>query len=128
MVKDDRDILEILKGELDFLEKGGYRRSVHLPWQRASAFLDSPTCINYGYPYRAHPCNECYLPDFVNPENLSQSVPCHFIVLNESGETIDSLELNGDEEKLEQTLKTWLLARIDGLEEERSQLAMAGCP
>jgi hypothetical protein len=28
MAKDERDILEILKGELNFIEKGGYGRSV----------------------------------------------------------------------------------------------------
>ena len=33
MVKDGRDILELLKEELDFIEKGGYGRSVRTPWQ-----------------------------------------------------------------------------------------------
>ena len=28
MAKDERDILELLKTELDFIEKGGYGRSV----------------------------------------------------------------------------------------------------
>ena len=31
MAKDDRDILEVLKEELDFIEKGGYGRSVRTP-------------------------------------------------------------------------------------------------
>ena len=50
MAKDDRDILELLKDELDFIEKGGYGRSVRTPWKPKSAFQDSLTCINYGYP------------------------------------------------------------------------------
>lgn len=128
MAKDDRDILELLKEELEFLEKGGYRRSPHVPWLPKLAFQDSPICINYGYPYRAHPCNECHLLDFVSPEHQSESIPCHFIPLNEIGETVDSLEADGNEEGLEQALKHWLRASIDGIEEERSQLAMAGCP
>ncbi len=32
MPKDDRDVLEVLKFELDFIEKGGYGRSVRTPW------------------------------------------------------------------------------------------------
>ena len=57
MATDERDILELLKEELDFIEKGGYGRSVRTPWQSKSTFQDSLSCINYGYPYRAHPCN-----------------------------------------------------------------------
>jgi hypothetical protein len=44
--KDDPGI-EILKAELDFLEGGGYGRSVHAPWKPTSVFLDSPTCLNF---------------------------------------------------------------------------------
>ena len=69
MTTDERDILELLKEELDFIEKGGYGRSVRTPWQSKSTFQDSLSCINYGYPYRAHPCNECHLLDFVSPEH-----------------------------------------------------------
>jgi hypothetical protein len=128
MAKDDRDILEVLKAELSFLENNGYARSARMPWQAKSAFQDSLTCINYGHPYRAHPCNECHLLEFVNPENQGKSIPCHFIPLNEKGDTIDSLELEENERKLEQSLKDWLKVIIHGLEEDRSQLAMAGCP
>jgi hypothetical protein len=76
MAHDDRDILELLKDELDFIEKGGYGAQVRTPWKPTSAFQDSLTCINYGYPYRAHPCNECHLIDFVSPDTNAE-VPCH---------------------------------------------------
>jgi hypothetical protein len=92
MAKDDRDILELLKEELAFIEQGGYGRSVRTPWLPKSAFQDSLTCINYGYPYRAHPCTECHLLDFVADEHRSEQVPCHYIPLNEAGETIEDLE------------------------------------
>lgn len=128
MAKDDRDILEILRKELAFLERGGYRSAAQNAWLEKSIFEDSPTCINYGYPYRAHPCNECHLLDFVSPENQNQWIPCHFIPLNECGETVDSLESGNDGPKLERTLQGWLKSSIDSIEEERSQLAMAGCP
>lgn len=45
MTNDGRDILELLKGELDFIENGGYGRSVRTPWKPKSAFQDSLTCI-----------------------------------------------------------------------------------
>jgi hypothetical protein len=128
MVYDERDILEVLREELTFLEGDGYRGSAKQPWQGKSIFIDSPTCINYGYPYRAHPCNECQLLDFVTPEHQNQWIPCHFISLNERGETIEFLELHDNEDKLERTVKDWLQTSINVIEEERSQLAMAGCP
>ena len=125
MAKDDRDILEILKGELDFIEKGGYGRSVRTPWQPKSPFQDSLTCINYADPKRAHPCNECHLLDFVRPEHHGEVVPCHFIPLNEAGETIETLELEDNEAKLERQVKDWLRTRIREIEEERSEPAVA---
>jgi hypothetical protein len=125
MATDERDILELLKDELDFIEKGGYGRSVRTPWQSKSAFQDSLTCINYGYPYRAHPCNECHLLEFVSPEHRTEAVPCHFIPLNSDGETIEDLELTDNEAKLEREVATWLRARIKQLEAERAEHAKA---
>jgi hypothetical protein len=128
MAKDDRDILEILRDELDFIEKGGYGRSVRTPGQPKSAFQDSLTCLNYGYPYRAHPCNECHLLDFVSAEHQAEAVPCHFIRLNEAGDTIEDLELEDNQAKLERELRNWLRVRINEIEEERAAQAVAGCP
>src|SRR5215218_10948192 len=93
MATDERDILELLRDELDFIEKGGYGRSVRTPWQRKSAFQDSLSCINYGYPYRAHPCNECHLLDFVSPENRTQEESCHFLRFNTDGCSFEDLQL-----------------------------------
>jgi len=121
MTTDERDLLEILKNELDFIEKGGYGRSVRTPWHEKSTFQDSLSCINYGYPYRAHPCNECHLLEFVNPENWTQAVPCHHIPLNADGDTIEELESRDNQAKLEREVMDWLRARIAEIEEERSQ-------
>ena len=128
MTNDDRNILELLKDELNFIEKGGYGRSVHTPWMRQSTFQDSLTCINYGYPYRIHPCNECHLLDFVSPEHQGNEIPCHYIPLNEAGETIEDLEESDNQAKLERKVSEWLRARIYELEDERATQAMAGCP
>jgi hypothetical protein len=123
MAKDDRDVLEVLKDELRFIEQGGYGRSVRTPWESRSAFQDSLTCINYGYPYRAHPCSECLLRDFVSPQHYGEQVPCHFIPLNAAGDTIDSLELKDNEAKLEREVSEWLRIKIHELEEERANRA-----
>jgi hypothetical protein len=128
MVKDDRDILELLKDELSFIEQGGYGRSVRTPWKPSSTFQDSLTCVNYGDPYRAHPCSECNLIDFVDSEHQCTDIPCHHIPLNEAGETIEDLEAADNEAKLEQKVKEWLRARIKQIEEERVIQAMAQCP
>ena len=125
MTTDDRDILELLRDELDFIEKGGYGRSVRTPWHEKSTFQDSLSCINYGYPYRAHPCNECHLIEFVRPEDRTQPVPCHCIPLNTDGDTIQELELQDNQAKLEHEVTDWLRNKIKEIEEERSALAMA---
>jgi hypothetical protein len=121
MAKDDRDLLELLKQELAFIEQGGYGRSVRAPWLPKSIFQDSLSCLNYGYPYRAHPCTECHLLDFVEPDDRSQTVPCHFIPLNEEGNTIEELEMDGNEVKIERAVKSWLQGKISQLETERSK-------
>jgi len=120
MSKDDRDILEVLKEEIGFIEQGGYGRYVRTPWKPTSAFQDSLTCINYGYPYRAHPCGECNLIDFVPDENRSDWVPCHHIPMDETGKTIEMLENEDNQKKMESTVTDWLRAKIQQIEEERA--------
>ena len=120
MATEDRDLLELLKDELAFIQQGGYGRSVRTPWLPKSTFQDSLSCLNYGYPYRAHPCSECELMEFVRPQDRSQTIPCHFIPLNSSGTTIEELELEGNEQQLEGAVKQWLQAEICRLEGERA--------
>ena len=119
MPKDERDILELLKTELDFIEKGGYGRSVKTPWKERSPFRDSLTCVNYALPEKAHPCSECHLIKFVPRGSESEQVPCHAIPLNAAGETVESLE--GDQAKLETALKEWMRAKIAEIESEREK-------
>ena len=121
MSADDRDSLETLRAELDFIEKGGYGRSVRTPWKPTSVFQDSLSCLNFGYPYQAHPCNECFLHDFVPPERRSEVVPCHHIPLNEEGETVETLELKDNQQKMEETVKNWLRAKIREIEERSAE-------
>jgi len=123
MSTDKRDVLEVLKFELDFLEHGGYGRSVRTPWKPTSIFQDSLTCINFNEAGRPHPCDECLLTDFV-PENChEESVPCHHIPLNRDGETVESMERQHTQINLEDGVRQWLRATIQRLEQERSRQA-----
>lgn len=120
MPRDEREILETLRAELDFVEQGGYGRSVRTPWRPTSVFEDSLTCLNFGSPYRAHPCHECHLHDFVPTAARAEIVPCHHIPLNAAGETVETLEARDDQRRTEEVVKDWLRARIDELETERA--------
>ena len=119
MTQDQRDILEVLKFELSFLEQGGYGRSVRTPWKPTSVFQDSLSCINFNDPERPHPCNECLLYDLVPEQSVEENVPCHFIPLNGQGETIDSMERQYNQVELEEAVRNWLRATIKRLENER---------
>jgi hypothetical protein len=66
--------------------------------------------------------------DFVSPEHQDAEIPCHFIPLNEAGETIEDLEAEDNQAKLERDVRDWLRARIKEIEEERATQAIAGCP
>ena len=120
MEKQDQDILETLKAELNFLEKGGYGRSVSAPRRQASVFQDSLTCLNYADPDRPYPCEACLLSSFVPVESQTESVPCHHIPLNREGVTVETMEQRGDQQGLEEALKAWLRARISQIESERA--------
>jgi hypothetical protein len=118
--KDERDILEVLGAELDYIEKGGYGRPVGTPWRPTSVFQDSLTCINFGYPYRAHPCDECLLNDLVPEALRAAPVPCHSIPLDAEGTTVQDLELGDNQALLEEKVKTSLRAKIREVEDARS--------
>ena len=121
MSTDTRDRLEILKSELNFIEKGGYGRSVKTPWKPTSMFEDSPVCLNYADSEKPHPCSECLLVDFVPPEDREKAVPCHHIPLNSAGETVDALDWQLDQHRMEEEVESWLCSTINKLEEDQEQ-------
>jgi len=52
-------------------------------------------------------------------------VPCHFIPLNTDGDTIQDLELQDNQAKLEREVSQWLRAMIKKIEEGRAEHAKA---
>ncbi len=120
MPSDKRDVLDVLRFELQFIEQGGYGRSVRTPWKPTSVFQDSLSCINFNEPDRPHPCTECLLDDMVPVSNREEDVPCHHIPLNAQGETVYTMERQYPQPEVEEKVKEWLRATIHRLEQERA--------
>jgi hypothetical protein len=121
MAKDERDLLDLLKFELKFLEDGGYGRSPHTPRRRPVVFEDSLTCPNFGDPAHTHPCSECLLIEFVPAELRDQVSPCRLIPLTPKGETADYFYRCGTQLELEEALAGWLRDQISQIEEQRER-------
>jgi len=121
VVQDRNALIELLRGQLAFVERGGYRRPAHAPWRAQFIFEDSPTCINRDATEPRKPCNECPLIAFVPEEQRKKRVPCRYIPLNALGETVDSLYRTGTQKELEATLVAWLKSTISRLEREAGE-------
>lgn len=119
MYKDERDLLDVLKFELDFLEKGGYGRSPREPWRPQFLFEDSPTCMNYDSKDQPGPCSECVLMQLVPLAFRKAKIPCRHIAFNADGETLDSMYRYADQSETEIVFANWLRTTIARLEEER---------
>ena len=126
MAQDKRDILDVLRFELSFLQDGGYGRSPHAPWRAPAIFEDSPICPNFCDPARPHPCESCLLEQFVPQGQRSESVPCRFIQLNDHGQTVDDLYRTGSQLEMEEALARWLRSQIEKIERERALSAKEG--
>jgi len=116
-------LLDLLKGELKFLDAQGYHRSARSPWRSAYIFEESPSCPNYGDASRPHDCKECWLVQFVASDLRDEQVPCRFVQLTPDGVTVDSLYRYGTSAETEETLRKWLVQRIHELEQELSESA-----
>jgi hypothetical protein len=119
MQKDERDLLDVLKFELEFLERGGYGRSPREPWRPHFIFEDSPTCMNYDSQDHPEPCQGCVLMQLVPPEFREAKIPCRHIPFTADGETLDSLYRYAEQRETEQIFENWLRTTIAKLEEER---------
>lgn len=126
MAQDDRDILEILKFELSFLEDGGYGRSPRTPWRAPAIFEDSPICPNFCDPGRPHPCENCLLEQFVPNGQKKEAIPCRFIPLTNDGVTVEDLYRTGSQIEMEEALAKWLREQIARIERERALSAKQG--
>lgn len=116
---DKREMIEQLKLEIEVIEKGGYHPSVREPRKEVRAFRDSVTCMNLGLAEKEQPCTSCFLSEFVPPDvRHGEGDLCHKIPLNERGDTVESLEREGDRDKAQAAVLAWLTKTVARLEKE----------
>lgn len=138
LIQNERQaLLNALKLELQFCERGGYKtvveklsvRSAPSPAaengrefrKERSIFVDSPWCLNYRLPIREHPCSACWLAHFVPSEKQGESIPCHHIPLNERGDTLAIIGGPADAPAVQEAVLTWLRTKISDLECDLAQ-------
>jgi len=121
-----QEVLDALKFELTFLERGGYEPSVREPRKELSIFQDSPSCPNYAATKKTHACAECFLIDFVPREKQGEAVPCHHIPLNDRGDTVDSIAGSGDDFEVQRAMRGWLRATIGAIERAKAGIPAKG--
>ncbi|MGD1025238.1 MAG: hypothetical protein ABR880_20835 [Candidatus Sulfotelmatobacter sp.] len=124
MARDKRNLLDVLKFELEFLQQGGYGRLPRESWRPRLVFEDSPTCMNFNSKDR-EPCSECLLMQFVPEEARKEQTPCIHIPLSVRGETLENLYRTGTQQEIEAALGAWLRATIQQIEAEQSKPAAA---
>jgi len=128
MANDARRLVDVLRAELEFIEKGGYRHTARAVWRPHFIFQDSPTCLNFDPIQSLKPCGDCVLMRLVPHSAHARKVPCRYIPLNASGETIDSLCRTAAQEELEAAVTQWLKTTIERLERESAQGAREETP
>lgn len=119
MAQDGRDILDVLRFELSFLQDGGYGRSPHAPWRAPAVFEDSPICPNFCDSARPHHCESCLLERFVPESHRTEAAPCRFIQLTAQGQSVEDFYRTGTQADMEAALAVWLREQIKKIEEER---------
>jgi hypothetical protein len=119
MGADERNLLDLLRAELNFLEQGGYAQRQESNWRAPFIFEDSPTCLNFHRSGPRQPCTECALIRLVPPESRKAEVPCRHIPLNVMGETIEGFYRTATQQELEWALDKWLRRKIKQLEEKK---------
>jgi hypothetical protein len=120
MSRDKRQLVDVLRQELEFVEKGGYRHPSHAAWRPQFMFQDSPTCLNFNSNDIPAPCTDCVMMQVVPADSQQRKFPCRYIPLNERGETLDLLYRAGTQEETQAAFKNWLKSTIARLQREQA--------
>ena len=118
MLGEKRDLLNLLKRELSFIDHGGYRKSTNQPWRMPLIFEDSPICMYYDCPEKRDRCDGCPLVQLVPEHKREERMPCRHIPLNAAGDTLDSLYRWANSQEIEEATANWLRSEIKKLEAE----------
>ncbi len=110
------DLIALLKHELLFLERGGYR-CTRFPWRPAFLLQDTLTCPRGTF---GGGCSRQSCPwlAFTLSKHHAEETPCRHIMIGRHGETIDVLYRTATREEYEENFRQWLIgtiARLEGL-------------
>jgi len=114
-------LVELLKGELEFVNSGGFKHCPRSPWCAPHNFNEYSTCQSVPTVVRADVCQECALMQFIAPEHREEEIPCRFVQLTTSGVSVDWLCRHSTPVETERTLRFWIEQRIRQLERDRGQ-------
>ena len=121
MTPDRRDLLKVLKTELEFLQSGGYRRMARAPWRAPLYFEDSPTCPRLAkLTDGEQPCSNCVLFRLVPRSAQDEPLPCRHIPLTADGHTLHILYRCGTPFEIRKAFEVWLKQMIGQIETERA--------
>ena len=117
MATDKAELIRLLEAELDYIEGGGYAPHSGEPEKTQPMFFHSPICINHWLiPDHEKECHDdCVLMKLVPEPHKSEAQPCHYIPLNEAGDTVATLERKGNQAQLEEAVKSWLRTTLQQL-------------
>ena len=108
----------LLKLEMGIIQGGGYGRPVVVSWRDVRLMRDCVTCLNVVDSESEHQCHECFLLEHVPDSHRQEKVPCHFIPLNQNGETIAELNRQGKRAEAQAALLDWIGSTIQKIEQE----------
>src|SRR5260370_42276023 len=111
-----RELLRVLKNELEFLEKGGYGDFEKRSWRPAMFFEDSPSCPNRGVSEKLVPRSRCALLQLVPLAKRTNEIPCRDIPLNQKGENLQSLYETATRGGVELNSDRWMRTTIERIE------------
>ena len=109
-----QEVLDALRLELRFLDKGGYEPSLGEP--QKEFFRDSPSCPNFGSSGNGRPCSECWLMDFVPADKRGEAIPCHHIPLNARRDTVAAMMERGETVGAQEAMRDWLHRKLEEME------------
>ena len=121
MKRDKRDLLEVLKKELKFVQQGGYLHPARAAWRPQFMFQDSPSCPNFESASHTSACSDCVLAQLVPVEMALKNISCRYIPLNDQGDTLDQLYRTATQKETEGTFIEWLKSTIAWLEQQRAE-------
>ena len=126
MVTVEPGILEVLKGELAFIESRGYANRERGTGKRLLMLRDSPTCLGPDPAPGRSRCDECPLMEFVPPAARSEKLPCQALPVGPEGETVEQVAAHGDRGHLAQLVAQWLKSTIRRVEQAQRTIIAGG--